>query len=266
MEKAIVEAYLKTVQEHSRKYVETVEQESKAFAAALSAVKGIGLDPSLESRVRILESRANNDHRFHTTINGLSEDIGDLNERLIHLERKQSDSVDPWINPSPPIDDDRHFAFDSLQNEVVIDDRTTVVDLSPYIDTPVVIKKEYNVVDVHVTEKEKTPVEAKKEEQEVVEEQEEGGVAGVLPSNTLVEELLHEELEEGGVEEFLPHEEQEEQEEEALNVDPFDYNGQTYYRDAEGNVYQEDEEGAVDDTPIGRWLEAKQKVKFYPVA
>jgi hypothetical protein len=66
----------------------------------------------------------------------------------------------------------------------------------------------------------------------------------VLPSNTPGEELLHEE--------------------EALNVDPFEYNGQTYYRDTEGNVYQEDEEGAVDDTPIGRWLEAKQKVKFYP--
>jgi hypothetical protein len=243
MEKAIVEAYLKTVQEHTRKYVEAVEQESKAFAAALSAVKGIGLDPSLESRVRILESRANNDHRFHTTINGLSEDIGDLNERLIHLERKQSDSVDPWINPSPPIDEDRHFAFDSLQNEVVVDDRTTVVDLSPYIDAPVVVKKEYNVVEVHVTEKKETPVEVKKvEQEEEQEEQEEGGVG---------EELLHEE---------------EQEEEEALNVDPFEYNGQTYYKDAEGNVYQEDEEGAVDDTPIGRWLEAKQKVKFYPVA
>ena len=236
MEKAIVEAYLKTVQEHTRKYVEAVEQESKAFAAALSAVKGIGLDPSLESRVRILESRANNDHRFHTTINGLSEDIGDLNERLIHFERKQSDSVDPWINPSPPIDEDRHFAFDSLQNEVVIDDRTTVVDLSPYIDTPVVVKKEYNVVEVHVVEKKETPVEVKKVEQEEEQEEQE------------------------------EQEEEQEDQEEALNVDPFEYNGQTYYKDAEGNVYQEDEEGAVDDTPIGRWLEAKQKVKFYPVA
>ena len=154
MEKAIVEAYLKTVQEHSRKYVETVEQESKAFAAALSAVKGIGLDPSLESRVRILEARAGNDHRFHTTINGLSEDIGDLNERLIHLERKQFDSVNPWINPSPPLEENT-FAFDSLQNEVVIDDRTTVVNLSPYIEAPVVVKKEYNVVEVYHADEEK---------------------------------------------------------------------------------------------------------------
>ena len=228
MEKAIVEAYLKTVQEHTRKYVEAVEGESKAFAAALSAVKGIGLDPSLESRVRILEARATNDHRFHTTMNGLSEDIGDLNERLIHLERKQFDSVDPWINPSPPLEENT-FAFDSLQNEVVVvDDRTTVVNLSPYIEAPVIVKKEYNVVEVYHRDEEVKAVEVKKqqEEQEEPEEPEEEG--------------------------------------EALNVDPFEYNGQTYYRDAEGNVYQEDEEGAVDDTPIGRWLEAKQKVKFYP--
>ena len=227
MEKAIVEAYLKTVQEHTRKYVEAVEGESKAFAAALSAVKGIGLDPSIESRVRILEARATNDHRFHTTMNGLSEDIGDLNERLIHLERKQFDSVDPWINPSPPLEENT-FAFDSLQNEVVVvDDRTTVVNLSPYIEAPVIVKKEYNVVEVYHKDEEVKAVEVKKqEEQEEPEEPEEEG--------------------------------------EALNVDPFEYNGQTYYRDAEGNVYQEDEEGAVDDTPIGRWLEAKQKVKFYP--
>ena len=245
MEKAIVEAYLKTIQEHSRKYVETVEQESKAFAAALSAVKSIGLDPSLESRVRILESRAGNDHRFHTTINGLSEDIGDLNERLIHLERKRSTSVDPWMNPST-IEEDRQFAFDSLQNEVVVD--RSVIDLSPYIDAPVVVKKEYNLVEVHVADKKKE----KKEEEE--EEQEEGGVG---------EELDHEEEEEQEEGEELDHEEEEQ---EGLHVDPFEYNGQTYYKDAEGNVYQEDEEGDVDDTPIGRWLEAKQKVKFYPIA
>ena len=241
MEKAIVEAYLKTVQEHSRKYVETVEQESKAFAAALSAVKWIGLDPSLESRVRVLESRAGNDHRFHTTINGLSEDIGDLNERLIHLERSRA-PIDPWINP--PTEDDRQFAFDSLQNELV---ESATVDLSPYIDAPVVVNKEkevrtLNVVEVVLRkEEEQQEVEKEEEEQEEVEEGEE----------------KVEEAEEG---------EEQEQEDEALDVEPFTYNNTTYYKDSEGNVYQEDEEGTVDDTPIGRWLEAKQKVKFYPVS
>ena len=243
MEKAIVEAYLKTVQEHSRKYVETVEQESKAFAAALSAVKGIGLDPSLESRVRILESRAGNDHRFHTTINGLSEDIGDLNERLIHLERIRA-PVDPWINP--PTEDDRQFAFDSLQNELVVDNRTAI-DLSPFINAPVVVNKErdvrtLNVVDVIVREVEKE--EEQEEEQEEAEEQEQ----------------------EQEAEEEEEQEQEQEQEDEALDVEPFTYNNTTYYKDSEGNVYQEDEEGTVDDTPIGRWLEAKQKVKFYPVS
>jgi hypothetical protein len=107
----------------------------------------------------------------------------------------------------------------------------------------VVVKKEYNVAEVHVVEKKETPVEVKKEKEDQEEEEEQ-------------EEEEQEEQEE----------QEEEQEEEALNVDPFEYNGQTYYKDAEGKVYQEDEDGNVDDTPIGRWLEAKQKVKFYPVA
>ena len=149
------------------------------------------------------------------------------------------------MNPST-IEEDRQFAFDSLQNEVVVD--RSVIDLSPYIDAPVVVKKEYNLVEVHVADKKKE----KKEEEE--EEQEEGGVG---------EELDHEEEEEQEEGEELDHEEEEQ---EGLHVDPFEYNGQTYYKDAEGNVYQEDEEGDVDDTPIGRWLEAKQKVKFYPIA
>jgi hypothetical protein len=234
MEKAIVEAYLKTVQEHTRKYVEAVETESKAFAAALSAVKGIGLDPSLESRVRILEARATNEHRFHTTINGLSEDIGDLNERLIHLERVRSTTVDPWINPST--DEDRQFAFDSLQNEVV--SGQTTVDLSPYIDGPVVVKKEYNVVEA-------APVEEKKVEKKevVVEKQEE-------------QEEAVEEQEEEAVEE----------QEEGLNVEPFEYQGNTYYMDDELNVYKEDDEGNVNDTPVGRWLKKKGVIKWYPSA
>ena len=82
-----------------------------------------------------------------------------------------------------------------------------------------------------------------------------------------IKEEEQEEVEEGEekVEEAEEGEEQE-QEDEALDVEPFTYNNTTYYKDSEGNVYQEDEEGTVDDTPIGRWLEAKQKVKFYPVS
>jgi len=258
MEKAIIEAYLKTVQEHTRKYVETVEAESKAFAAALGGVKGIGIDPSLESRIRTLEARASADHRFHTTLNGLSEDIGDLNERLIRLERSRvnsdMDNIDSLVNPWSSDATEDQFVFDSLQNEVVVDDRTTVVDLSPYIPNPIIVNKKdeekekekktkgVEVVAAKVVEE---ATEAAEEETEEVEEVEEAEEA----------EEVEEEVEE-----------EQEEEEDSLNVEPFEYNGRTYYKDEENNVYQEDEEGGVDDTPIGRYLEAKKKIKFYPTS
>jgi len=263
MEKAIIEAYLKTVQEHTRKYVETVEAESKAFAAALGGVKGIGIDPSLESRIRTLEARASADHRFHTTLNGLSEDIGDLNERLIRLERSRvnsdMDNIDSLVNPWSSDATEDQFVFDSLQNEVVVDDRTTVVDLSPYIPNPIIVNKKDEEKEKEM-EKEKGKKEVEVVAAKVVEEAAEEKTEVVEEEAEVVEEA--EEAEE--VEEEV--EEEQEEEEDSLNVEPFEYNGRTYYKDEENNVYQEDEEGGVDDTPIGRYLEAKKKIKFYPTS
>jgi len=260
MEKAIIEAYLKTVQEHTRKYVETVEAESKAFAAALSGIKGIGIDPSLESRIRTLEARASADHRFHTTLNGLSEDIGDLNERLIRLERSRvnsdMDNIDSLVNPWSSDATEDQFVFDSLQNEVVVDDKTTVVDLSPYIPNPIIVHKKDE-------EKEKGKEKGKKEV-EVVEAKVVGEEATEEAEVEQEEEV--EEAEEAQEEEQAEEQEEEQEEEDSLNVEPFEYNGRTYYKDEENNVYQEDEEGGVDDTPIGRYLEAKKKIKFYPTS
>jgi hypothetical protein len=55
--------------------------------------------------------------------------------------------------------------------------------------------------------------------------------------------------------------EEEAQEEEAL--EPFDFQGKEYYKDAENNVYTANEEGEVDETPVGRWVEKRQTIKFY---
>ena len=60
-------------------------------------------------------------------------------------------------------------------------------------------------------------------------------------------------------------EEQEEEEvEDAMELTEFEYKGATYYRDAENQVYQKDDDGDLDDDPIGVWNEAKQKVLKYP--
>jgi hypothetical protein len=45
----------------------------------------------------------------------------------------------------------------------------------------------------------------------------------------------------------------EEEEEAALELEPLEYRGVTYYKDAEDNVYGTDEEGTVIPEPIARW-------------
>jgi hypothetical protein len=57
--------------------------------------------------------------------------------------------------------------------------------------------------------------------------------------------------------------EAEEVEEEAVSLEEFTYKGETYYKDSENSVYQVDQDGDVDDTPIGMWNEQKQKIIKY---
>jgi hypothetical protein len=47
--------------------------------------------------------------------------------------------------------------------------------------------------------------------------------------------------------------EDEPEEEAALELEPLDYKGVTYYKDADNNVYGTDEEGSVIPEPIARW-------------
>ena len=51
--------------------------------------------------------------------------------------------------------------------------------------------------------------------------------------------------------------------EEAMELEEFEWKGVTYYRDSENQVYQKDEDGDLDDTPIGVWNEEKKKVLKY---
>ena len=60
--------------------------------------------------------------------------------------------------------------------------------------------------------------------------------------------------------------EEEQEEDEALELEEFEFKGVTYYKDPEGQVYQKDDDGDLDDTPIGIWNEAKQKIQKYAKA
>ena len=68
--------------------------------------------------------------------------------------------------------------------------------------------------------------------------------------------ILPEEDVEGEVLEDVVEEEEEveaEADEEALELEPLEYRGITYYKDADDNVYGTDEEGTVIPEPIARW-------------
>jgi hypothetical protein len=89
----------------------------------------------------------------------------------------------------------------------------------------------------------------------------------IVPEEEVVEEEVEEEVGEEEVEEEEVEEEEVEEEveeEEAMELTEFEYKGATYYRDAENQVYQKDDDGDLDDDPIGIWNESKQKVLKYP--
>ena len=78
------------------------------------------------------------------------------------------------------------------------------------------------------------------------------------------EEEVEEEVEEEEVEEEVEEEEVEEEQELELESFVYKRNGKTYYKDPENNVYQDDEDGNLLDTPIGVWNETTQRI--HPLA
>ena len=104
---------------------------------------------------------------------------------------------------------------------------------------------------VDVDEEEEEEEEQEEEEQEEGEEQEEEAEAMEEEVETYVE---------------ADDQEAEAMEEEVETYVEFKYKGVTYYKDSDGQVYQADADGCLDDTPIGLWNEAKQKVQKYAKA
>ena len=80
------------------------------------------------------------------------------------------------------------------------------------------------------------------------------------------EEAEEEEAEEEEGEEGETEEQEDMDEEEVVTFEEFEYKGITYYKDSDGQVYQKDADGDLDDTPIGLWNEAKQKLQKYAKA
>ena len=60
--------------------------------------------------------------------------------------------------------------------------------------------------------------------------------------------------------------EEEEEENGAETLIPFEWKGVSYLKDSDNQVYEKDEDGDLNDAPIGIWNEAKQKLQRYAKA
>jgi len=245
METAITDAFLASIETAISTCMNTVKEESRKFAAALSAVRHLPSAqpvpstpvpstpvPStptpvpdtthLEHRLSALELAYQ--RQVQKTIAGLSEDIGDIDGRLARLEREQREEPPtPWSWPGP-----------SRTNEVIVmDDKSTVLDFGLGDMLVNVHHVEDNDVDMLPS----------------------------VPNPVPVEITSSPAKEEGAKEETPPAEEEEE---EGIELEDFEYEDQTYYKDGDNNVYKANDAGEVDvETPIGRWLEKRKSIKFY---
>jgi hypothetical protein len=163
-----------------------------------------------------------------------------LDQRLASLERKKDG--DPWsFNP------DDAFMMDSDENEVITAEpydympsfKEILLSPPPKSNNVVVMPAPEPAVAVVAVTSEPTAVAPATT-----------AVASKPEPPTVAPEAEPEE------------EEAEEEEEEAEPLEPFDFQGKEYYKDSENNVYTA-VEGEVDETPVGRWVEKRQTIKFY---
>ena len=244
MENAITEAFTKSVQEAVNRCMETVKEESRKFAAALTAVRHLPtaspVTGGLEHRLTALELAY--ERQVQKSIAGLSDDIGDLDGRLAALEKDKApeEDVNPWS-----------FGFQnawpgpSKKNEVVVvDDKSTVLDFGSDFVVNVRHVEEDDVDDMPGL----APVETVPVTVSTVPVTPVTPVAPVAPAPAPEEAEAEAEEEEG----------------DPLELEEFDHEGETYYRDQDLNVYKPNEDGEVDaEAPIGRWLANRKTIKLW---
>ena len=242
MEAAITSGFLKQVQASTQRYVREVELESQQYAAAIQAIRNVSPAPladtstSLEQRLTALELNYN--RQIQKTVSGLSEDIGDLNSRLSAIERVSREAEDPWLSP------EFEFLSDGLKNEIAesSDHPNTVRNIVVHLDEDVDMGMSREVAPSETKAPEAKAPEAKAPEAKAPEAK----------------------APEAKAPEAKPTEEEEEDtEEEQLELEEFTHNGTSYYKDQDNNVYTVNEEGEVNEEPVGRWLAKRQTIKLY---
>jgi len=264
MEQSIVNAFTESIQAIMKESVAKMAEEARKFIIVATALVKLPVAvPPVSVPLHVPDGAQPPHQRPETTfqertqkiLNGIMEDIGELNSRVDRMQHHTPDWDDlnfpiPWT--TLPVEEvtqrrkqeDGEFVFHEHTNELVLP-ATRVIHLD--------VANPQKEKEVKEEVKEEVEEEIKETEEEEEEEAEKGDVE--------MEEVKEEEAKQGGEPEEADDEMEEVEEEEEL--EELEFQGNTYYRDSESNIYKADKTGQVDDTPIGRWV--KQSIKFYPV-
>jgi len=230
MEKTVVESFMNSIQDITKRFHAEMEQEARKFGIVTNSLASL-LQPPSCSKCSALESRIAHLEQLYTErtlkiLNGMMEDIGELHHRVDRMSRTD-DMGTAWGTIDDLYSEPPTFTFPNAKNEVVENTSTRLDFEVDKLEDP---KDHTRIINI-VTE----PLEDLTEVTESL------------------EEAVEEEVEEEVVEE-----------DEELAVEEFTFEGSTYYRDKELNVYRAGDDGDVDDTPVGRWNERQATIKFYP--
>jgi hypothetical protein len=201
-----------------------------------------GLETTIHERLSIIEellrSSAGGDGSMEKSMQIQRPDPAVL-DRLSKLESR----VDKTVSMLHILNDTLNVSLDAMKHTI----RRLEASHTATIPSPDEVQQEIAHREVtgaaELAEAEAAEVE---EQEEVVEEEEEE------------EEVVEEEV----VEEEEVEEEEVEEEGEELELEEFVYkrNGKSYYRDQDNNVYQDDEDGNLVDTPVGVWNPKTERI------
>jgi len=250
MESSLTNAFIDSIRNLTERCVAQIEAEAKKFITVVKALHALPppqqQSSDLQTRMDRLERVVSD--RVQKSIGSIVEDLDELNERVNKLSSSSDESEAPWI----------YTPADYLTSS----DINEVVQINPEAEYTVHIdESDHDVVmtvsGVTTTESAVATTESVAAVAVVA------VVAAVVASESTAPPADLPQADPVEDEEEEEESEEDEEEEEELELEELIVNGTTYMKDPEENVYAIGKDGEVDDTPVGRWVEKKQAIKFY---
>lgn len=255
MEPAVTEALLKTIRGLGRKYVEDVETEVNKFALILRTLHSVGL-PAAAAAVPVAGDNDVLQHRVNmleSVVDRLIQEVGDMDSRVAYAEQMQAD--DMWHADGEPLSTNEILELPQEPVRIVktgtaeVEADAGVVPAIPVVEVAAVVEAVVPAAAPAAVVEAVVPA-------AVVEAVEPEPVH--VPVHVPVPMV-----ESAPVPEVVPEADAEEEDEEEASLEEIEFEGKTYYKDEENNVYTTDDDGDIDPNPVGRWLVKSQKIKFF---